>query len=198
MVEVLIAVQKTILQEGLRTILSNDDDIRVMGVASTLPEMTRLAREQSVEVILLDEKLPATSDHTITSGLRKRDCLPRIVLFSNYENPGGRAETVEQAAVGFLCTEIPPPTIAEAVKAVAQGQERWFVRPTRSKEAAQLSPREKEVMRLMALGLTNQEIAEELHIATSTARKHASNIYDVLGVACARKAIAWAWQSGFM
>ena len=122
-----------------------------------------------------------------------------VLALTAYDDQPYVAGLLENGASGYITKEKPPAMIIEAVRAVARGEGRWFIQPVlKQGESYPISGREKDVLILMAQGLSNQEIGERLYISANTVRNHIASIYSKLGVKSWREAVAWAWQSGLM
>jgi DNA-binding NarL/FixJ family response regulator len=143
--------------------------------------------------------MPELSGLEVAQRLQETSSPVRLLALSSYDDQEYVRGLLDNGASGYLTKENAPELIVEAVRAVARGEVRWFVQPAPSpEEAPDLTAREEDVLRLIARGYSNDRVAEELHLAESTIRKHATNVYRKLGVDSAREAIAWAWQNGVM
>lgn len=200
-IHVIVADDHPVMRSGLRDMLNAQADIEVVAAAANGEEALRLTRRKMPDVLLLDMEMPDLSGVEVARQLMAEQVPVRILALSAYDDKAYVKGLLESGAAGYITKEKPLPMIAEAVRAVARGEGRWFVQPsrsTRSEGEDLLSERQLEVLRLMAKGDSNQEIAEQLNIAENTVRNHVSGIYDKLDVASWRKAIAWAWQHDLM
>jgi DNA-binding NarL/FixJ family response regulator len=198
-VRVVIADDHPVVRSGICDMLTAADGITVVGEAEDGAEALRLTREEHPDVLLLDVEMPERSGVEVARELQTESNPTRLLALSSYDDQEYVQGLLKNGASGYLTKENAPELIIEAVRAVARGEVRWFVQPSPSSSTApDLTSREKEILQVMARGLSNDEIAEELHLAESTIRKHATNIYRKLGVDSAREAIAWAWQNGIM
>jgi DNA-binding NarL/FixJ family response regulator len=198
-VRVVIADDHPVVRSGIRDMLSTADGITVVGEAEDGAEALRLTRDEHPDVLLLDVEMPERSGVEVAQALQSESSPTRLLALSSYDDQEYVQGLLKNGAAGYLTKENAPELIIEAVRAVARGEVRWFVQPSPSPSTApDLTAREEEILQVMARGLSNDEIAQELHLAESTIRKHATNIYRKLGVDSARKAIAWAWQNGIM
>jgi DNA-binding NarL/FixJ family response regulator len=198
-VRVVIADDHPIVRSGIRDMLDQADGLEVVGEAASGTEALQIVEEKQPDVLLLDVEMPELSGVEVAQQLQEASSPVRLLALSSYDDQEYVRGLLESGASGYLTKENAPELIVEAVRAVAQGEVRWFVRPSPSPDGTpDLTGREEDVLRLMARGHSNERVAEELHLAESTVRKHATNVYRKLGVDSAREAIAWAWQNGIM
>jgi DNA-binding NarL/FixJ family response regulator len=198
-VRVVIADDHPVVRSGIRDMLDAADDLTVVGEAADGADALRVVDAEQPDVLLLDMEMPELTGIEVAQRLQEASSPVRLLALSSYDDQEYVRGLLENGASGYLTKENAPELIVEAVRAVARGEVRWFVQPASApEEAPDLTPREEDVLRLIARGHSNEEVAEELHLAESTVRKHATNVYRKLGVDSAREAIAWAWQNGVM
>ena len=147
-------------------------------------------------VLVLDMEMPDLSGVEVAQALAAAEHPTRVLAFSAYDDYSYVTRLMQAGAAGYITKDKPIPLLVEAVEAVARGEVRWFVsmRPTTAQTP--LTEREMDVVRLMANGRSNDEIAEALTISPITVRNYTSTIYAKLGVKSWREAVAWAWQTG--
>ncbi len=123
----------------------------------------------------------------------------RVLAYSAYDDAAYVTAMLQAGAAGYVTKDKPMALVAEAVEAVARGEGRWFVSlsPPDNVEIP-ISERELEVVRLMARGNDNTQIAAELGISPNTVRNHISAAYEKLNVSSWRQAVAWAWEHGLV
>lgn len=198
-IRVVIADDHPVVRAGVRDLLAAAEGITVVGEAADGEEALRQVEEQAPDVLLLDVEMPKRSGVEVARVLRDRAGATHLLALSSYDEQEYVQGLLKGGASGYLTKEQAPDLIVEAVRAVARGEVRWFVRPSvSSSEVPDLTDRERETLRRMAHGDSNSEIADTLNIAESTVQKHATKIYQKLNVDSGREAIAWAWQSGLM
>lgn len=198
-IRVIVADDHPVVRSGIKNMLSAAPDIEIVGEAATGEEALRLARREAPDVLLLDVEMPELSGVEVARRLKGESATVRVLALSSYDDPEYVRGLVASGASGYLTKEAAPHVIVDAVRAVARGEVRWFVRPGRVEVGGEkLTEREEEVLRLLAEGRSNRAVAEALPISEHTVRSHVRSIYDKLDVSSAREAIAWAWQSGFM
>jgi len=198
-VRIVIADDHPVVRSGIREMLDADEDLEVVGEAGSGPEALRVVEEKQPDVLLLDVEMPELSGVEVAQRLQAESSPVRLLALSSYDDQEYVRGLLEGGASGYLTKENAPDLIVEAVRAVARGEVRWFVQPAPAPdETPDLTSREADVLRLIARGFSNEQVADELHLAESTVRKHATNVYRKLDVDSAREAIAWAWQQGIM
>ena len=175
------------------------DGIDVVGEAENGEDALASVDEHQPDVLLLDVEMPELSGVEVAQQLQDEGHPVRLLALSSYDDQEYVQGLLANGAAGYLTKEKAPELIIEAVRAVADGEVRWFVQPSSSADnIPDFTHRETEVLQLMAEGHSNEGIADALHISESTVRKHATNVYQKLNVESAREAIAWAWQNGIM
>jgi DNA-binding NarL/FixJ family response regulator len=198
-VRVVIADDHPVVRSGIRDMLDGADGIEVVGEAECGPEALQQVEKHQPDVLLLDVEMPEMSGVEVAQTLQEQNSPVRLLALSSYEDQEYVQGLLEGGASGYLTKENAPELIIEAVRAVARGDVRWFVQPAPSDHSpSDLTQREIEILRLMAQGSSNTEIADELDISESTVRKHATHLYEKIQASSAREAIAWAWQNGIM
>lgn len=196
-IRVLVADDHPVVRSGVCSMLNRASDIIVVQEATTGPEAIRMVEKELPDVLLLDIELPGKSGIEVARELR--DHPVRILALSSYDDPEYAAGLLESGAAGYLTKEKAPTLILEAVRAVHRGEVRWFVQPSRETDVlGALTLREKEVLRQLARGKSNQDLATSLGVSVHTIRTHVANIYAKLDIDSGRKAVAWAWQNGLM
>lgn len=199
-VEVVLADDHPALRAGLRAMLEATGRIKVVAEASNGEETIRLVRQFEPNVLVLDMELGEGSGLDVASRLRAEEVRTRILAFSAYDDRAYVVGLLQLGAAGYITKDKPLPLVVEAVEAVARGEGRWFVsmRPDPTPPAGALTEREGEVLRCMARGSGNEEIAEALGLSPYTVRNHISSIYAKLEVRSWREAVAWAWERGLV
>jgi DNA-binding NarL/FixJ family response regulator len=198
-VRVVIADDHPVVRSGIRDMLDGADGIEVVGEAACGPEALEQVKDMHPDVLLLDVEMPELSGVEVAERLQAESHPVRLLALSSYDDQEYVQGLLEGGASGYLTKENAPELIIEAVQAVAEGEVRWFVQPSFDEEASpDLTYREKEILRLIARGYSNEGVAKRLNISESTVRTHATNLYKKINASSAREAIAWAWQNGIM
>ncbi len=204
-IRVLLADDHPVLRVGLRALLEQEPDIVVVGEASSGEEaLTRVASLRP-DVVVLDCQMPDRSGPEVARQMRQRGLSGRVLALSAYQTDAYIREMLEAGAAGYLLKEEAPEVIVRAIREVARGGE-YFSPAVAAKAAAWargerpggLTERELEVLRCMAEGLSNKEIAARLHMTERTVAFHVSNILQKLGVASRVEAVVWAKDRGIV
>ena len=209
---VLLVDDEELVRTGLRAILHAQPDLEVVGEAADGAEVMPLVRRLRPDVVLMDVRMPAIDGIQATRLLV--DTMtepPRVLVITTFENDDYVYEALRAGASGFLLKRARPAEVVEAVRVVAHGESLLFPaalrrlvagRAGRPDEqalvAARLTERESEVLRLMATGLSNTEIAERLVVGVETVKTHVGNVLAKLGARDRTQAVIAAYESGFV
>ncbi|GHH76462.1 response regulator [Kitasatospora indigofera] len=210
-VTLLIADDDEVTRSGLRTLLSAQPGITVVGEAADGVEAVERARSLRPDVVLMDVRMPRRNGIEATRLLLAGPAgPPKVVVITTFENDGYVTAALGAGASGFVLKRLPVRQIAEAVRVVAAGEAVLFpaalgrmvaARPLGSAQAlprAALTGREEEVLRLMATGLSNPEIAESLTVSLETVKTHVGNVLTKLGAQNRTHAVVIAYESGLV
>jgi DNA-binding NarL/FixJ family response regulator len=207
---VLIVDDDDLIRAGLRAILDAEPDIEVVGEAADGAEVVPAVVKLRPDVVLMDVRMPALDGIQATRLLMARmDEPPRVLVVTTFENDEYVYEALRAGASGFLLKRSRPVQIVEAVRVVARGDSLLFPAAVRRLAAAygpaqarlpgvRLTDRESEVLRLMAGGLSNAEIAADLVLGLETVKTHVGNVLTKLGVRDRTQAVVLAYRSGFI
>ncbi len=209
-VRLLIADDHAVVRAGLKSLLSDVRDIEIVAEAADGEEAIRLARRHRPEVVLLDVRMPGTDGLAVLGQLRSELPGIAVVMFSSYDNPTYIARAVALGAAGYLVKNASRDEIIAAIRRSATGEALWsreglrrvsgaLATPRSSAEIdAPLTKRESEVLKQLALGLSNKEIAQALEISYETVKEHVQHILRKLGVADRTQAAVWAVRKGLV
>ncbi|MFL5861492.1 MAG: response regulator [Solirubrobacteraceae bacterium] len=212
MLRVLVVDDHDLFRTGLSSLLSAEEDIEIVAQASGGRMGVRLAAELAPDVVLMDLRMPGLSGPEATKAILERDPNMRVVALTVASEDRDVAAALEAGAVGFVAKDTAIDRLVVAIHAAATGAA-WLspraaevvlerirttpVAETRDGDGlAQLSERELEVLRLIAKGLENTEIAAALDISPRTAKNHVSNILAKLGLASRVEAAVYAVRQG--
>ncbi len=199
-IRVLIADDHPLVRAGLQSSLAAEPDLLIVGEATNGEETQRLCQDHQPDMLLLDLRMPGPSALETIAFLRQQSPHTRVLMLTAFDDEAHIRGLVEAGVAGYMLKEEAPATVSEAIRAVMQGCT-WFSQAVaekfmRATESPALTPREKEVFRLLAYGKTNRSIAEELCIAEITVRFHLRNIYNKINVSTRAQAVRWAMQHG--
>jgi DNA-binding NarL/FixJ family response regulator len=206
---VLIADDQRIVREGLATILSHTADVEVVGTAADGDEAVRLTAETAPDVVLMDLRMPGTDGIRATAAIRARWPRVQVVVLTTYDDEESVLDALQAGAIGFLTKDAGRHDIERALAAALAGQsvldrsaqahlvEAARVRPHRPNALPDgLTEREGEVLRLIAEGLSNQEIAARLLVGEATVKTHVNRIFAKTGSRDRTQAAAYAHRHG--
>ncbi len=196
----MIVDDHTLVREGTQAILATYSDIDVVGVAGDAAEAERLLIESAPDVLLLDIRLPDASGVDVARFVRRARPDTAILVMTGYDDVAYVRTLFELGVRGYLRKTASSQQIVAAIRAVAAGHVilgAEIVHASPGAETDRLSDREREVMRLIALGRRNAEIARELGVSIKTVEFHVGNVLDKLGVRSRVEALARARQLGY-
>jgi len=209
-VRVLIADDHEVVRTGIKSILSTDPEIDVVGEATTGEQAVAMAVELNPDVVLLDIRMPGNDGLNALGRIKlDRPQMP-IVVLSTYDNPTYVARAVALGANGYLMKTATQTEVVDAVKRVSSGENIWTREELRRVTGALATPRlsddievpltkrESDVLRQLAHGLTNKEIAQALGISYETVKEHVQHILRKVGVADRTQAAVWAVRKGLV
>ena len=208
-IRVLIVDDHAVVRSGLRHVLEAESDIEVVGEASDMSEAVLEARAQKPDVVLMDVVMPGSSGIEATPAVLKEAPEAKVLVLSMQDDPRYVREAFSAGASGYVLKEAADTEVVGAVREVAGGGS--YVHPTlgarlvtaEAEERAReeddpLSEREREVLRLLALGHTNQEIAESLYLSVRTVETHRSHIMQKLRLSNRAELVRYAIDQGFL
>ena len=208
-IRVLVVDDHAVVRSGIRLLLEAEDDIEVVGEAGDAEEGIRAARLEKPDVVLLDVVMPGRSGIDATPEIRAAAKDAAVLVLSMQDDPSYVREAFASGASGYVLKEAVDVEVVQAVREVAAG--RQYVHPAlgarlaaaEAEHAAKtasdpLSEREREVLRLLALGHTNQEIAGMLYISVRTAETHRAHIMQKLGLQTRAELVRYALSSGLL
>ncbi len=208
-IRVLVADDHEVVRSGLKSLLT-DTEIAVVAEAATGKETVQLTLQLKPDLVILDVRMP-DGDGLSTLGRIKRECpeVP-VLMLSTYDNPTYVAKSVALGASGYVLKTAERGVIVAAIIKAAQGGSIWTRDELRRLTGALSTPRltadvevpltqrENEVLRQLALGKTNKEIANELKISYETVKEHVQHILRKVGVSDRTQAAVWAVREGLV
>ena len=198
MIRVLVADDHSMVREGLASVLTADGDIVVAGTAANGAEALAAVREVAVDVVVMDLSMPVMDGVTATRAVRAEHPGIRVLVLTSFGDRDQVRRAVAAGATGYQLKDAEPADLRAAVRAVASGHAPLDPRvagallPDDSAPSAGLSAREEEVLRLVANGRANKQVAAELGISERTVKAHLGSIFRQIGVADRTSAALWA------
>jgi len=202
-IRVLVVDDHAVVRSGLRALLDREDQIAVVDEAATADEAVFRMIEHKPDVLLMDVTMPGTSGLEAIPKLLQASPATRVLMLSMHDDPRYVREAFAAGASGYVLKEAADTEVVAAIRTVAAGQS--YVNPSlgarmagaEAKAAADakadpLSEREHEVLRMLALGHTNQEIAKALYISVRTAETHRAHIMQKLGLGARADLVRYA------
>lgn len=210
MIRVLICDDQAIIRDGLEMLLKLERDLQVVGQAQDGAQAVELAGAHQPDVVLMDLKMPGVNGVEATRQIRTRYPAIRVLVLTTYDDDVWVLDAIRAGAAGYVLKDTPREKVLEAIRGTAAGKtfvdpvvagkllEQVASRPAQpSPELAdKLTEREAAVLRLLARGLSNSEIAGQLHLSEGTVRNHVSAIFAKLEVADRTQAAILAIHHG--
>jgi DNA-binding NarL/FixJ family response regulator len=214
-VRVLIADDQVLVRSGFRMILEARDDLEVVGEAENGARAIELARELEPDVVLMDVRMPVMDGVEATRLLLESGAGARVIILTTFDLDEYVFEALRAGASGFLLKDVQPAQLVEAIRVVASGEALLAPSVTRrlldrfaatfdassSKsppELDALTPRELEILRLVAGGLSNAEIAAQLFLSETTVKTHVSSVLRKLHLRDRVQAVVLAYEAGLV
>jgi DNA-binding NarL/FixJ family response regulator len=214
-IRVVVADDQQIVRAGFAALLDTREDIEVVGTAADGEEAVRVCREQRPDVVLMDIRMPATDGIEATRQLSEDGAeAPKVIVLTTFDLDEYVYDALGAGASGFLLKDVTAETLFDAVRVVAKGEalldpavtrrlvgEFARLRPTlppRPDALEELTPRELEVLRLVAEGMSNGEIAERLVVSDETVKTHVSRVLQKLHLRDRTQAVVVAYESGLV
>ncbi len=209
-IRVLVADDQSMVRAGFRMLLSHEQDIEVVAEANNGLEAVEKAARFRPTVVLMDIRMPELDGLEATRRIIAADDAARILILTTFDLDEYVYEALRAGASGFVLKDDPPEQLIAAVRTVAAGDAllsptitkrviKQFTRsprPTPPKEVEELTAREQEILRLIASGLSNAEIANELYISDTTVKTHVTHILQKLNLRDRVQAVVLAYQTG--
>jgi len=213
MISVLLVDDQTLVRQGIRSLLELSDDIRVVAEAADGSQAVELIPQAKPDVVLLDLRMPGMSGIDVLNTLGQRGQQPPTIILTTFDDDQLVLAGLKAGARGYLLKDVSLDQLVDAVKTVAaggslvapvvtqrllSGLERMHNEFTSLDRPDPLTERETEILRLMAGGYSNKEIANSLGVAEGTVKNHVSNILSKLGVRDRTRAVLKAFELGIV
>ena len=212
-VRVLVADDQALVRSGFRLILETRPDLQIVGEAENGREAVRLARELGPDVVLMDVRMPELDGIEATRQIVASGSAARILVLTTFDLDEYVHAAIRAGASGFLLKDVRPNDLVEGIRLVANGNallgptvtRRLLERFAEERDAgaageavARLTGREREILRLLACGLSNAELAQRLFLGETTVKTHVSSILRKLGVRDRVQAVIAAYDAGLV
>ena len=203
-ITLLIVDDHPVVRAGLVGILAGEADLTVVGEAASADEAVAVAAARQPDVVLMDLRMPGGDGVQATIGVLAAAPAARVVVLTTYDGDADILRAVEAGAAGYLLKDVARTDLVAAIRAAARGETvlapavatRLVARMRRPQAADALSPPELQVLRLVAKGLSNQEIGRELSISEATVKTHLLRTFAKLGVSDRTAAVTTALAAG--
>jgi DNA-binding NarL/FixJ family response regulator len=212
-IRVLIADDQSLVRAGFRLVLENHPDLEVVGEASNGNQAVHSVARLRPDVVLMDIRMPELDGIAATRQITARHPA-RVLVLTTYDLDEYVYDALQAGASGFLLKDTPPPQLVDGIRAVADGEAllaptvtRRLIeefarigpaRRTPPPELEELTPRELEVLRLLARGMSNAEIAAALVLGDTTVKTHVTHVLGKLGLRDRVQAVVLAYESGLV
>jgi DNA-binding NarL/FixJ family response regulator len=204
MIRILIVDDHAVVRAGLEQLLSRVEDFSVIGSAADGREAVEVAVEHRPDVVLMDLSMPNLGGIAATEQIVAATDDVRVVVLTSYSDRDRILNALDAGAVGYLLKDADPPELIAAIRAAADGDSPLHPKAASAvlsaraerRPAQALSEREREVLELVADGLSNQKIAVRLGISEKTVKAHLTNVFRHLGVEDRTQAALWARENG--
>jgi DNA-binding NarL/FixJ family response regulator len=212
-IRVLVADDQDLVRTGFRVILDAEDDIEVVGEARDGDEASRLASSLAPDVIVMDIRMPGVDGISAARQITASHDSPRVLILTTFDLDEYVFDALRAGASGFLLKDCGADELLHAVRVIAAGDallapsitrrvvEDYAKRPPRNQTpslVSELTPREVEVLRLIAQGLSNGDISRELVVSDATVKTHVSRIFTKLDLHDRAQAVVYAYETGLV
>jgi DNA-binding NarL/FixJ family response regulator len=213
-IRTLVADDQEVVREGFAALLGTQDDMTVVASAADGAEAVTLTTEHRPDVVLMDVRMPVMDGIEATRQIAAAtENGPRILILTTFDLDDYVYDALQAGASGFLLKDVPAETLFEAVRVIAGGEAllaptitrrliaefaRLRPRQVRPEALSELTPRETEILGLVAEGLSNREIAERLVLSDETVKTHVSHVLRKLGLRDRAQAVVVAYETGLV
>jgi DNA-binding NarL/FixJ family response regulator len=204
-IRLMVADDHPVVRDGIVGMVASAPDVEVVGEASDGAQAVSLARVLDPDVVLMDLRMPGTDGVAATREFARLGIRARVVILTTFDSDADVLPAIEAGATGYLLKDAPRDDLLRAIRAAAAGEavlapsvaSRLMGR-VRAPEANALSPRELEVLALVADGATNRAVGARMHLSEATVKTHLLSIYAKLGVGDRAAAVAEGFRRGLL
>ncbi|WP_030859198.1 response regulator [Streptomyces sp. NRRL S-37] len=213
-IRVVVVDDQPLIRAGFSMVLAGQDDIEVVGEAENGADALDLLEKVEADVVIMDIRMPVMDGIQATEQLMRRDDPPGVLVLTTFDNDEDAFAALRAGAGGFLLKNAPATEVVNAIRVLAAGESVVAPRITRllldrvsdrlapangqAERLDALTARERDVLTLVARGLSNAEIAEELYVAGATVKTHLGNLMAKLHLRDRAQAVAFAYESGLV
>jgi len=204
MIRLALAEDHTIVRWALREALSKADDIEVVGEAGSAAETLAMVQKVKPDVLLLDITLPDRSGFDVLQEMRQIETAPLVVVLTWHTEPSYAARAIAAGSHGYVNKAVEPAQLLEAIRQVSRGEQvippgvEQLLASGDGHPASALTAREQQVMEMLARGMTNREIAEQLDISIKTVDTHRGHVLKKLGIRNNSELTRFAVKHGYV
>ena len=204
MIRVVIADDHAVVRAGLAQLLTTFADVELVGAAANGDEAVSLSAERDPDVVLMDLEMPVLDGIEATRRIRAAQPEVAVVVLTSFSDRERILSALDAGAAGYLLKDAEPDALAHAIRAAARGEAPLDPKAARALLSArrasvptdELSDREREVLAMVAEGLPNKLIAQQLGISEKTVKAHLTSVYRQIGVTDRTQAALWAQRQG--
>lgn len=204
-IRVLIVDDHPVVRDGLRGMLASEPDLEVVGDAANGDEAVARVTTFDPDVVLMDLRMPGGDGVAAIRTLTERDARARVLVLTTYDTDRDVLAAIEAGATGYLLKDAPREELFRAIRAAARGETvlapsvaTQLLGRVRDPQPDVLTPRELDILRLVARGATNRDAAQQLFISEATVKTHLLHVYEKLGVNDRAAAVATAYDRGLL
>jgi DNA-binding NarL/FixJ family response regulator len=201
-IRVVIVDDHAVLRAGLEQLLAGQPDLEVVGTAASGGEAVQVVRDLRPDVVLMDLQMPGVDGVSATREI-VAERLADVLVLTSYSDAERIVRALDAGAMGYLLKDADPDEVLTGIRSVARGESpinpraaRELLGARRTTPAAELTPREREVLVLVRQGLANKQIARRLGISERTVKAHLTSAFQRIGVVDRTQAALWAERNG--
>ncbi len=205
MIRILVADDHAVVRAGIVALLADEPDLQVIGEAVDGMEAVALAAQLTPDLVVMDVRMPRLTGDEATARILAETPGVRVLVLTTYESDASILAAIEAGASGYLLKAAPAEELLAGVRSVAAGEvalspaiAAQLVTRMQQPPPPVLTPRETDVLRLVAEGLTNRQIGERLHLGEATVKTHLLRTFDKLGVSDRTRAVTLAMERGLL